>query len=83
MWKLEKSEIFRTELDQPEEPASPGGDVPKTEPEKPKIETQKEVAELRNYFSNFIKEPEEPKPETKTEDKTKGSILKRLAAKFS
>ena len=72
---------FQTETDQPEEPSSPG-DVPKTEPEKPKIETQKEVAELRNYFSGFMKETEEPKPEPKTEDKTKGSILKRLAAKF-
>ena len=51
--------------------------------EKPKIETQKEVAELRNYFNAFIKEPEKTPEEPKVEEKTKGSILKRLKEKFS
>ena len=41
------------------------------------------MAELRNYFNAFIKEPEKTPEEPKVEEKTKGSILKRLKEKFS
>ena len=77
---------------QPEYDATVETLMPEKPEEKPKAETQKEVAELRNYFNAFTKEEPEPvkvdekvttTTSTSNSSSNKGSILKRLAAKFS